>query len=36
MVIQYMDKEQKLILYKDGEGMVSMNTRFAYEDVWLT
>lgn len=22
-----MDKEQKLILYKDGEGMVSMNTR---------
>ena len=31
-----MDKENKLILYKDGEGKVSVNTRFADEDVWLT
>ena len=31
-----MDKENKLILYKDGEGRVSVNTRFADEDVWLT
>ena len=31
-----MDKENKLILYKDEEGMVSVNTRFADEDVWLT
>ena len=31
-----MDKENKLILYKDEEGRVSMNTRFADEDVWLT
>ena len=30
-----MDKENKLILYKDGEGRVSVNTRFADEDVWL-
>ncbi len=30
-----MDKN-KLILYKDGEGRVSVNTRFADEDVWLT
>lgn len=29
-----MDKN-KLILYKDGEGRVSVNTRFADEDVWL-
>ena len=25
-----------MILYKDGEGRVSVNTRFADEDVWLT
>jgi hypothetical protein len=31
-----MDKENKLILYKDDEGKVSVNTRFADEDVWLT
>ena len=31
-----MDKENKLILYKDEEGQVSVNTRFADEDVWLT
>ena len=31
-----MDKENKLILYKDEEGRVSLNTRFADEDVWLT
>ena len=31
-----MDKENKLILYKDVEGRVSVNTRFADEDVWLT
>ena len=31
-----MDKENKLILYKDEEGNVSVNTRFADEDVWLT
>lgn len=31
-----MDKENKLILYKDGEGKVSVNVRFADEDVWLT
>ena len=30
-----MDKENKLILYKDEEGGVSVNTRFADEDVWL-
>ena len=30
------DKENKLILYKDDEGKVSVNTRFADEDVWLT
>lgn len=30
-----MDKENKLILYKDEEGSVSVNTRFADEDVWL-
>ncbi len=30
-----MDKENKLILYKDAEGKVSVNTRFAEEDVWL-
>ncbi len=30
-----MDKN-KLILYKDEEGRVSVNTRFADEDVWLT
>ena len=27
-----MDKENKLILYKDEEGRVSVNTRFADED----
>ncbi len=31
-----MDKENKLILYKDEEGKVSVTTRFADEDVWLT
>ena len=31
-----MDKENKLILYKDENGRVSVNTRFADEDVWLT
>ena len=31
-----MNKENKLILYKDEEGRVSVNTRFADEDVWLT
>ena len=31
-----MDKENKLILYKDDEGKVSVNVRFADEDVWLT
>ena len=31
-----MDKGNKLILYKDEEGKVSVNTRFADEDVWLT
>ncbi len=31
-----MDKENKVILYKDEEGRVSVNTRFADEDVWLT
>ena len=30
------DKENKLILYKDDEGNVSVNVRFADEDVWLT
>ncbi|MBR6031489.1 MAG: virulence RhuM family protein [Bacteroidaceae bacterium] len=29
-------KENKLILYKDDEGHVSVNVRFADEDVWLT
>lgn len=29
-------KENKLILYKDDEGKVSVNVRFADEDVWLT
>lgn len=31
-----MDKENKLILYKDEDGKVSVNVRFADEDVWLT
>ncbi len=30
------EKDNKLILYKDEEGKVSVNTRFADEDVWLT
>lgn len=30
------EKENKLILYKDEDGKVSVNTRFADEDVWLT
>ena len=29
-------KENKLILYKDDEGRISVNVRFADEDVWLT
>ena len=31
-----MNKENKLILYKDEEGQVNVNVRFADEDVWLT
>ena len=31
-----MDKENKLILYRDDEVRVSVNVRFADEDVWLT
>ena len=31
-----MDKENKLIFYKDDEGKVNVNVRFADEDVWLT
>lgn len=31
-----MDKENKIILYKDDDGKVSVSTRFADEDVWLT
>ena len=31
-----MDKTNKLILYKDDEGKVNVNVRFADEDVWLT
>ena len=31
-----MDKENKLKLYKDEEGRLSVNTLFADEDVWLT
>ena len=30
------EKENKLILYKDDEGKVNVNVRFADEDVWLT
>ena len=30
------DKENKLILYKDENGKVTVNVRFADEDVWLT
>lgn len=30
------EKENKLILYKDEEGKVNVNVRFADEDVWLT
>ena len=32
----YMNKENKLVLYKDDEGNVNVNVRFADEDVWLT
>ena len=31
-----MDKENKLILYTDDDGRVSVNTRFADENMWLT
>ena len=31
-----MDKDNKIILYKDSDGRVSVNVRFADEDVWLT
>ena len=31
-----MDKENKLMLYKDESGKVSVNVCFADEDVWLT
>ena len=30
------EKENKIILYKDIEGRVTMNVVFAEEDVWLT
>lgn len=30
------EKENKIILYKDEEGKLSINTLFADEDVWLT
>ena len=30
------EKENKLILYKDEKGKLSVNTLFADEDVWLT
>lgn len=30
------NKENKLMLYKDDEGRISVNVRFAEEDVWLT
>ena len=33
---QMADKENKLILYKDDEGKLIVNTLFADEDVWLT
>ena len=31
-----MDKENKLILYNDENGKLSVNVRFADDDVWLT
>ena len=31
-----MMEENKIILYKDKEGKVNVNVRFADEDVWLT
>lgn len=31
-----MEKENKLILFTDNDGKVSVNVRFANEDVWLT
>jgi len=31
-----MNKENKLLLYKDENGKVNVNVRFADEDVWLT
>ena len=30
------ERENRLILYKDEEGKLSVNTLFADEDVWLT
>ena len=30
------EKENKIILYKDEEGKLSVNTLFSGEDVWLT
>ena len=36
MAERKMMMENKLILYKDESGKVSVNTRFADEDVWLT
>lgn len=30
------DKENKIILYKDESGKVSVNVRFADEDVFMT
>ena len=30
------EKENKIILYKDIEGRVTMNVVFAEDDVWLT
>lgn len=35
IIVIDMDKEIKLILYKDEEGKVGVNTRFADEDVGL-
>ena len=32
----HLRKFSKIILYKDDEGKLSVNTRFADEDVWLT
>lgn len=31
-----MENENKLLLFTDNDGKVSINVRFADEDVWLT